>query len=219
MAIASKLTAIGIIALSFAVGFLSFYLLSDLTREQKKLQVEEIISQLFNFVIFIWIGKILINLSTFISDPLSILAYPSDSKSFYFAIVSIALMLLYKSKQKNMQVIPLLDSFVHLFLISSFVYEFIQFVVVDNFYALGYLILLSILIAIFFLLRERFTTLKMLTVIVIVWSIGMLILGFVQPFVTVFGYIMAPWFVGLFLVMSVGILTYKIRRGLHNGYY
>jgi hypothetical protein len=112
-----------------------------------------------------------------------------------------------------MQVIPLLDSFVHLFLISSFVYEFIQFVVVDNFYALGYLILLSILIAIFFLLRERFTTLKMLTVIVIVWSIGMLILGFVQPFVTVFGYIMAPWFVGLFLVMSVGILTYKIRRG------
>lgn len=213
MAIASKLTAIGIIALSFAVGFLSFYLLSDLTREQKKLQVEEIISQLFNFVIFIWIGKILINLSTFISDPLSILAYPSDSKSFYFAIVSIALMLLYKSKQKNMQVIPLLDSFVHLFLISSFVYEFIQFVVVDNFYALGYLILLSILIAIFFLLRERFTTLKMLTVIVIVWSIGMLILGFVQPFVTVFGYIMAPWFVGLFLVMSVGILTYKIRRG------
>ena len=213
MAIASKLTAIGIIALSFAVGFLSFYLLSDLTREQKKLQVEEIISQLFNFVIFIWIGKILINLSTFISDPLSILAYPSDSKSFYFAIVSIALMLLYKSKQKNMQVIPLLDSFVHLFLISSFVYEFIQFVVVDNFYALGYLILLSILIAIFFLLRERFTTLKILTVIVIVWSIGMLILGFVQPFVTVFGYIMAPWFVGLFLVMSVGILTYKIRRG------
>lgn len=213
MAITSKLTAIGIIALSFAVGFLSFYLLSDLTREQKKLQVEEIISQLFNFVIFIWIGKILINLSTFISDPLSILAYPSDSKSFYFAIVSIALMLLYKSKQKNMQVIPLLDSFVHLFLISSFVYEFIQFVVVDNFYALGYLILLSILIAIFFLLRERFTTLKMLTVIVIVWSIGMLILGFVQPFVTVFGYIMAPWFVGLFLVMSVGILTYKIRRG------
>ena len=212
MAIASKLTAIGIIALSFAVGFLSFYLLSDLTREQKKLQVEEIISQLFNFVIFIWIGKILINLSTFISDPLSILAYPSDSKSFYFAIVSIALMLLYKSKQKNMQVIPLLDSFVHLFLISSFVYEFIQFVVVDNFYALGYLILLSILIAIFFLLRERFTTLKMLTVIVIVWSIGMLILGFVQPFVTVFGYIMAPWFVVLFFVMSVGILTYKIRR-------
>ncbi|WP_010648806.1 MULTISPECIES: hypothetical protein [Oceanobacillus] len=101
MAIASKLTAIGIIALSFAVGFLSFYLLSDLTREQKKLQVEEIISQLFNFVIFIWIGKILINLSTFISDPLSILAYPSDSKSFYFAIVSIALMLLYKSKQKT----------------------------------------------------------------------------------------------------------------------
>jgi hypothetical protein len=213
MAIASKLTAIGIIALSFAIGFLSFYLLSDITREQKKLQVEEIISQLINFVIFIWIGKILINLFTFISDPLSILAYPSDSKSFYFAIVSIALLLLYKSKQKNMQVLPLLDTFVHLFLVSSFVYEFIQFVVEDNFYALGYLILLSILIAIFFLIRERFTTRMMLMVIVIVWSIGMLILGFVQPFVTVFGYIMAPWFVGLFLVMSVGILTYKIRRG------
>ncbi|WP_010095622.1 hypothetical protein [Ornithinibacillus scapharcae] len=101
MALASKLTAISIIALSFAIGFISFYLLSDLSIKQKRKHIEELISQLINFVIFIWLGKILLHLFIFISDPLSILAYPSDSKAFYFAIVSITLLLLYKSNRKK----------------------------------------------------------------------------------------------------------------------
>ncbi|MFS0672587.1 MULTISPECIES: hypothetical protein [Ornithinibacillus] len=212
MAIASKLTAIGIIALSLALGYLSLYLFSDLTKEKKKKHMEELTSQLINFVIFIWVGKIVLNITIFISDPLSILAYPSDSKAFYFAIVLIALLLFYKAKRKNLDVLPLLESFVHIFLISSFVYEFIQFVIEDNPYALGYLILLTILIGFFFFLRERITIPVLLIVIITMWSIGMLVLSFVQPFVTVFGYNMAPWFVGLFFTTSIGSLTYKLRE-------
>jgi hypothetical protein len=212
MAIASKLTAIGIIALSLAVGFLFFYLYSDLKKEQKKKHIEELTSQLINFVLFIWLGKIVLNLSTFLSDPLSVLAYPSDSKAFYFAIVLIALLLLYKSKRKNMKVLPLLESFVQLFLISSFVYEFIQLVVEDNSYAFGYVILLAILIGIFFFLRERLNVIILLIILVTAWSIGMVSLALIQPFVTVFGYMMAPWFVGVFFITSIGGLTYKLRK-------
>ncbi|WP_010095621.1 hypothetical protein [Ornithinibacillus scapharcae] len=47
---------------------------------------------------------------------------------------------------------------------------------------------------------------------VTIWSIGMIILAIVQPFVTVFGYMMEPWFVGVFFVTSIGSLTYKIRK-------
>ena len=212
MIIASKLMAIGMIALSLAIGFLSFFLFSDLTKEKKKRYIEELTSQIINFVVFIWLGKIVLNLSVFISDPLSILAYPSDSNAFYFAFVLEALLLLYQSKRKNKNVLPLMESFAHVFLISSFVYEFIQFVTVDNPYTLGYLILLAILIGVFFILRERMSITILLMIQVTAYSIGMIILSFVQPFITVFGYMIAPWFVRVFFVMSIGGLTYKLRK-------
>ncbi|WP_042150093.1 hypothetical protein [Paucisalibacillus sp. EB02] len=214
MSIASKLTTIGIIAFSIAIGFLSFYLFSnnDLTKDQKKKHIEEIMSHLINFIIFIWVGKIVLNLTIFISDPLSILAYPSNSKAFYFATVLTAILLLYKSKRKNMMVLPLLESFVHVFLIGSFVYEFIQFVIEDNRFAFGNLILIALLIGLYFFLRERMKVRMLLMVMVTAWSIGMILLGIIQPFVTVFGYIMAPWFVGVFFITCVISLAYKIRK-------
>jgi hypothetical protein len=212
MAIAGKLTAIGMIALSLGIGYLSFYLFSELSKEQQKKHLEEITSQLINLVLFIWLGKIVLNFTSFIKDPLSILAYPSDSKAFYFAIMLLAFWFLYKSKRKSLDALPLIESFVHIFLISSFVYEFMQIIMYENPYALGYLIELAILAGLFFFLRERLTEITLLMVIVTVWSLGLLVLAFVQPFVTVFGYMMTPWFVAVFFVMSIGGLTYKLRK-------
>lgn len=212
MAIASKLSAIGILVFSLATGFLTFYLFSDLTMEQKKKHIEELFSQIITFIIFIWLGKVTLNFSIFISDPIAILAYPSDLKSFYFAVVLHAIYLAYKSKVKNFSILPLLDPFLNIFLIASFVYEFIQYEIKDNPYAFGYLILLAILIGIYFFLRERFSVTILLIVIVTVWSIGMVILAVIQPYVTVFGYLMAPWFVTIIFVMSISGLAYKLKK-------
>ena len=213
MAVVSKLTTIGIMVFSLGIGFLTFYLLSNLTKEQRKKHLEEWISQFINFVIFIWLGKIMLNLSIFVTDPLSILAYPSNSKAFYFAVVSTALLLLYKSKRKNLHVRSLLGSFVPVFLIGSFTYEFIQVVWNDDRYALGYLLLLGILIGLFFFFRERTTSTVLFMIVITVWSGGLISLLRLQPFVTVFGYIMDPWFIGVFFVMSMGGLIYKLRKG------
>lgn len=212
MAIASKLSAIGILVFSLATGFLTFYLFSDLTMEQKKKHIEELFSQIITFIIFIWLGKVTLNFSIFISDPIAILAYPSDLKSFYFAVVLHAIYLAYKSKVKNFSILPLLDPFLNIFLIASFVYEFIQYEIKDNPYAFGYLILLAILIGIYFFLRERFSVTILLIVIVTVWSIGMVTLAVIQPYVTVFGYLMAPWFVTIIFVMSISGLAYKLKK-------
>lgn len=64
-----KLMSIGIIIISFVVGLIFFYMISYLSKEQRKAQIEEIVSQLINFIIFIWIGKIILNFSIFIKDP------------------------------------------------------------------------------------------------------------------------------------------------------
>ncbi|MFD2627679.1 hypothetical protein [Oceanobacillus kapialis] len=212
MVIASKLMVIGMIALSLAIGFLTFYLFSDLSKEKKKKHIEELTSQLINFVVFVWLGKIVLNLSTFLSDPLSILAYPSDSKAFYFAIVLTAFSLLYKSKRKKINLLPLMGSFIHIFLLSSFVHEFIQLVIGDNTYSFGYLILLAILIGAFFILREHVTIAIQLIIQLTTYFIGMVILSIVNPFVTVFGYIVEPWFFGGVLITSIGSLTYQLRK-------
>src|SRR5690625_3616935 len=73
------------IAGSFIAGFIFFYLMSALSKAKKKQQAEEVTSLLINFVIYIWIGKILLNFLTFIKDPLAVLAYPSNSHAFYIS--------------------------------------------------------------------------------------------------------------------------------------
>src|SRR5690625_1095176 len=100
-----KLKAVGIIVISFIVGFAFFYITSPLQKELKKAQLEEMFSQLVNFIIFIWVGKIILNFSIFIDDPLAILAYPSNSEAFYLAVLFSAILLFYKSWQKTFDVL------------------------------------------------------------------------------------------------------------------
>ncbi|OZU87569.1 hypothetical protein CIL03_15870 [Virgibacillus indicus] len=211
MVIAGKLIEISIIVLSLAAGFISFYILSDLSKKQKKRQIDELTSKLVNFVIFIWIGKIILNFSIFIKDPLAILAYPSDSDSFYIAVLFTAIILAYKSIRKKMKVPAFMESFLHVFLIASFLYEFIQLVWNDNTYAFGYLILLAVLLVLFFLTRERLAASLTIMVMLIGWSAGVLVLTLIQPFVTVFGYIMEPWFLIVFFIINISIIIFKMK--------
>ena len=124
LAIKGKLIEIGILAISIGAGLLTFYLWSDIPQEQKKAQLNEIVSQLINFIIFVWIGKIVMNISLFISDPLAVLAYPSDSKAFYFAVALTTTVLVYKKFRKEYDMYQLFESFLPVFIVGSFVFAF-----------------------------------------------------------------------------------------------
>lgn len=216
MAIATKLLAIGILSLSFAVGFISFYFLSDLPKERKRKHIGELFSQLINFVIFIWIGKVIVNVPIFLDDPLAVLAYPSNSDAFYIAILGTASILLYKKIREKIDMLPLFGSFLHIFLVASFLYEFIQFITGANRYAFGYLVLLSILLILYIYFYGRTTTNRLLGMLFIGWSAGILVLLFIQPFVSIFGYTMTPWFIVLFFIICFSIIIYKERRSRHE---
>src|SRR5690625_1979708 len=124
-----KLKAVGIIVISFIVGFAFFYITSPLQKELKKAQLEEMFSQLVNFIIFIWVGKIIWNFSIFINDPLAILAYPSNSDAFYIAILLSAILLFYKNWKKKLNVILLITYFLPVFLLVFFLFVFILFII------------------------------------------------------------------------------------------
>ena len=208
MAVVSKLISIGLIVVSFAIGIIIFYIMSELSEEEKKAYISEITSQLINLVLFIWLAKIVLNFSVFIADPLTILAYPSDSTAFYLAIGLTTVWFFITSIRKKKEILPLIESFVPIFLVSSFVYEFIQYVIYQHRYSFGYLILLGMLILLYYLVKTRYSFL----LYVAIWSIGMIILAIVQPYVTVFGYMMAPWFIGSLFLAILFIYIYEQRR-------
>ena len=206
-----KLISIGVIIKSFVIGFIFFYIISHLPKEQKKAQLEEIFSQLVNFVIFIWVGKIILNLSIFVKDPLAILAYPSNADAFYLAVLFSSILLLYKAYIKKFDVLQLITSFLPVFLVASFSHEFIQMFLKNNIYSFGYLTLSTILLVLFLFINDRLTSKHLIMTILISWSLGVLVLTYTQPFVTVFGYMMVPWFIGLFLIANLLFITFGKR--------
>jgi len=211
-AMASAQISIAIIILSLTVGFLSFYLFSGLSNEKKKIDIEELGSQLVNFVIFMWIGKVLLNFSIFIKDPLAILAYPSNSYAFYLAVFVSAITITIKSKRQKNDIAPFFNAFTHVFLVASFVYEFTQIVWNNNTYSIRYLGLLTVLIILFVVLRGRIATDRLNTIMLVGWTLGTLGLAFIMPFTMVFGYTMAPWFLGLILMAYLTVAVYKKRK-------
>ncbi|HSI76014.1 MAG TPA: hypothetical protein VK957_08960 [Lunatimonas sp.] len=213
----TKIISIFIIMISIFGGILSFYLVSDLPKEQRKSQIKEITSQIVNLILFIWAGKIIVNFPVFISDPLAILAYPSDSSAFYVAILLTSLLLFYRSYKGQLNVLLLIQTMVPIFLLSSFLFEFIQFSWNDQTLSFGYLILLAILIILYLLLQRRLKVHALISTMLIGWALGIWILTIVQPFVTVFGYMMAPWFIVLFFAASLTLLLINKRKSGNFG--
>lgn len=177
----------------------------------------ELASQLTNFVLFMWLGKILLNLSVFLKDPLAILAYPSNSIAFYIAVFLSFFTIAIKSKRQKIDLTRFINAFIHVFLITSFLYEFILIVWNNNTYSIKYMSLLAVLIITFVAIHARVTIFRLNIIMAIGWSLGTFGLTFVMPFMMVFGYTMAPWFLGLILVICLIVIILKKKEGVVNG--
>lgn len=212
MVIASKLMSIGIMVSSFVIGFIILVIFGGLSKEQRKDYLEEMTSQFINLIIFVWVGKILLNFPVFIQDPLTILAYPSNSDAFYLAVLISAALLVYKSSKWQLDTLLFLESFLFVLLTASFTYEFIQYIYNDNPFAFGYLILLTALLLLFIFMQNRVKSSTSILVIWTGWSLGVLFLLIIQPFVTVFGYMIMPWFLGLVYVIGFAFILFLKRR-------
>ncbi|GEN31384.1 hypothetical protein HNQ35_001894 [Cerasibacillus quisquiliarum] len=207
-----KLGSIGIIVFSLIMGFIFYYVMSPAHKKEKKKHLEETTSLLINFIIFIWLGKILVNINIFIEDPLAILAYPSDSNAFYIAVLLTALQIIYKTKRKQFDSMTWFVSFVPIFIFGSFVYEFIQKVVFNN--SIGFhSIVFHAGILILYVIRQGKDEKNALSLLMmLLWSIGQLLLAFIMPYASLFGYLMAPWFLVILIVLFITLFIYEKRK-------
>lgn len=212
MILASRITAVAMIILSLVIGLIAFYLSSDLTAADRKKYLAELISQLINFILFIWAGKLLLNLSLLIRDPLAVRAYPSSAGAFYLAVLFTSAVVIYQFIQKKIDLLVFSKAVTHVYLVAMFFYEFSQFILEGNRHSFSYIIMSFILLTIFYSMRERLKTIHLLSTILMIWLIAMMMISFIQPFVAIYGYLIERWFIITFSVVSLFLITYAERK-------
>lgn len=213
MVVTNAMLSVVEITISFILGFLIYYIVSDQSRQQNKILIGKIISDLINFVLFIWLSKVILNLSLFVREPLTVLAYPGNADTFYLAFFFSAALFLYQSKIKKTDQSDYLIAFSMVFLITSLVYELIQLLWNNNAQSFGYILLLSTMLILFLIFENRLKIKFLIITLITMWSAGMLLLSRIYPVVTVFDYTIRPWFAVIFFIVSSIIIFFTVGKG------
>ena len=207
------MTSIGILVISFLIGFLFFYVTTDKPKDVKKKQLESILSFLINFVIFIWVGKIVVNSKIFFQDPLAILAYPSNASAFYIASVLIAINITYHLIRNRLNGMDVINTFVPVFLAASFIFSFAQLVINSYQQAWITVVFLAILLLVYLFIQEKVPSHQSNLIIVVIWIFGQFILSIISSFPTIFGYkVHAIYFICLLILVLVYIVYSNKRK-------
>lgn len=203
---------IGILLISFIIGITLYYVISSQPKAEKKQELDMMISFLINFVLFIWLGKVLLNLTLFLQEPLVVLARPSDGKTFYLALVLITINILYHVLRKGLKVIPLLYTLTPVLVGASFIYEFLKVVLLTNTSTWGYLTLLLLLLIVVVSLYEKIRADVFVFMVMNIWIIGQFILGFIFPYIVVFTYLISNLFLGIVFVLLFVAFVYNYKK-------
>ncbi|RFA35605.1 hypothetical protein CAI16_07365 [Virgibacillus dokdonensis] len=198
--------------ISFSVGLLAYYLSSNLSSKDKRKNVEQIISYLINLILFIWVAKIILQLPLFLSDPIAVLAYPSDAQAFYLALLLLTIQMTYQGKKSGLQLQNLLINAIPVILVASFTYQFIDIVWQNNSLAWGNFILMLLLLLIYLLVKDRIQSAMLFLCLTVIWTIGKLILSYVLPFTTIFSYMIHPLFFVIIGLIHICIFLFKRKK-------
>jgi len=212
MAVLARLTSIGILIVSFLLAFTFYFVISSEDRKNKMKNLEHISGIIINFIIYVWVAKVILNMTIFIRDPIAVLAYPSDSRAFYLAIVLLLIHMIYQGRKDQWKIAEAKTALVPIFLSSSFVFEFIQLVSGGVSFTVFYLGLLLILLLTFVLGFDRWPKDVLNIGLMIAWATGALILSVRLPYLTVFNYMMSPLFFASILVALIGLLIFNRRK-------
>lgn len=205
------LLELAIIVFSFISGIIVYYVIATNTKATKKKLMEDVISLTINFVIYIWLGKIIINLPKFIKDPLSILAYPSNSYAVYVATLFIVINLLYRKYRHHQDVAAIIYAFIPVFLSASFMFEFLQVVVERHTYNTSYLIFMAVLSIGYMIVAGKLSLPKQSFIFGISLFIGQLLLIVINK-ITIFGYRLSPFYFGILLIVVIIVMFIDKRK-------
>ncbi|WP_342527382.1 hypothetical protein MKY84_01840 [Chryseomicrobium sp. FSL W7-1435] len=211
--------SISIKIISVVSGIVIFYLISGFEKERRKKLAEEAVSQIINFVLFIWLAKVLLDLPLFLSEPLAALAYPSGSNAFYLAILFSAGLIGYGMKKERIEGWAFIQTLLYILLPASFFYEFAGWTWNNESSAFGSIVLYAVLLMLFLVLNDRVSPVVTGNAILSGWTGGILLLLMIQPHVSMFGYLLEPWFIVILFTAGQFLMFLHCRRSVideHN---
>lgn len=211
MASMTVMKMIGTLIFSFIIGLITFYMVEAGPKKVKKQQMEEVISMVIQFIIYVWAGKIIVNVTTFMSDPLAVLAHPGDSKAFYVATILTLLHLAYKVKKGTMDVPVFINTFVPILLFTSFMYEFLQIITGETKFHL-YFIWVMLLAVGYIGLDNREQKSFLAYYLLMTWLGGVLVLSLSKGYLTMFGFLLPSYYFFFSLLLSIWAF-WKVKRG------
>lgn len=201
--------SIGLLIASFLIGIGYFYIQSEKSKEIRKKQLEATTSLLINIVIYIWVGKVLVNLPKFISDPLAILAYPSNSSAFYVASLLGLINIIINVRKNKIALNTYIEAFIPIFIGASLIFEFVNYINDGTLNSLTYFLLLILLIGIQLLLNTKIPVVKLNLIIAIIWSSVKLALSLIYSYTTIFNYIIHPIYFVIIIILAIYCLNRK----------
>lgn len=204
--------SIGLLIASFLAGLGYFYIQSEESKAIRQKQIEATSSILINIVIYIWIGKVVVNLPQFINDPLAILAYPSNSSAFYVASVLGLINVIINVKKNKVAINTYIKAFIPVFIGASLIFEFISYINDGTLNNLSYFILLILLVGIHLFSYKKVPIIKLNIIIVLIWSVVKLLFSLFYSYTLIFSYMIHP----LYFIVIILIATYylKLEKGV-----
>lgn len=204
----SVIKSIGLLIVSFLVGIGYFFIQSEQTKEQRKKQLEVTSSLIINIVIYIWIGKVLVHLPEFFSDPLAILAYPSNSNAFYVASALGLINIIINVTREKVALSSYIKAFIPIFIGASLLFEFVHYIQNGTINNLTNLLLLILLVGIQLIFNKQ-PIVKLNLIIAIIWSTVQLGLSLIYNYTTIFNYLIHPIYFVIIIILAIYCLIKK----------
>src|SRR5690625_18001 len=180
--------SIGLLIVSFLVGIGYFFIQSEQTKELRKKQLEVTSSLIINIVIYIWIGKVLVNLPEFFSDPLAILAYPSNSNAFYVASGLGLINIIINVTRNKVALSSYIKAFIPIFIGESLLFEFVHYIQNGTINNLTNLLILILLVGIQLIFNKQ-PIVKLNLIIAIILSTVQLGFSLIYYYTMIFNYL------------------------------
>src|SRR5699024_5131459 len=169
---------------------------------------------LINYILLIWSGKRMIHIHIYDHNQHTVLAYPSDSWSVYIATTLLIIQRMYRKVRNQLIVSQLVNTFIPIFLATSFVYEFIALTIMNNKTALQNLLLITVLILVYLFLQDKLKNNYVATLIGLVYSIVHIVFYFIGDYTIVFGYMLHPIYFMSILLLIVYNFIYDQRNSI-----
>lgn len=202
MASTTVLIFIGILVASLVFGIGLFYGSHTGSKRIKKQQIDVILSYSVQFVIYIWLGKMIASFPRILHDPIAVLASPADSTAFYIATFFILFHLFIQQKRRKMNDELLIKGFVPVFFATSFFNGFLQITINQDEMNLYFVWVMVLSIVSIWILQKPVTWLQS-SILMMIWAVGACIISLQKGYIVMFGFLLQPiYFIGIFLFFS-----------------